>query len=173
MGPCLAPKRKDAIACARRDTAPSPGNKSSAPGMGCSASSARGGGVRPAPENRIPRSVPPALFTRHKPLVTAALPPMTHNVVEHRAGWVYRYHQHQERPAVKGRAANRGGEPTVAWCGRASLSRINALVDRIDRKAKSPLVRLRKRPNEQNDICRARGVARRLRALPAHAQRQP
>ena len=53
--------------------------------------------------------------------------------------------QHQERPAVKGRAANRGGEPTVAWCGRASLFRTNALVDRIDRKAKSPLVRLRKR----------------------------
>jgi hypothetical protein len=58
----------------------------------------------------------------------------------------YLYIQHQERPAVKGRAANRGGEPTVAWCGRASLFRTNALVDRIDRKAKSPLVRLRKRP---------------------------
>jgi len=61
----------------------------------------------------------------------------------------------------------------VAWCGRASLFRVNALVDRIDRKAKSPLVRSRKRTNEQNDIRRARGVARRLRALPAHAHRQP
>jgi hypothetical protein len=50
----------------------------------------------------------------------------------------YLYIQHQERPAVKGRAANRGGEPTVAWCGRASLSRTNALVDRIDWKAKLP-----------------------------------
>jgi hypothetical protein len=54
---------------------------------------------------------------------------------------VYLYIQHQERPAVKGRAANRGGEPTVAWCGRASLSRANALVDRIDSESKAPLVR--------------------------------
>ena len=70
---------------------------------------------------------------------------MTHNVIERRADPLYKYPQHQECPAVKGRAANRGGEPTVAWCGRASLFRTNALVDRIDRKAKSPLVRLRKR----------------------------
>jgi hypothetical protein len=47
----------------------------------------------------------------------------------------------------------------VAWCGRASLSRANALVDRIDRKAKSPLVRLRKRTNEQDNN-------RRVAALP-------
>ena len=31
----------------------------------------------------------------------------------------------------------------MAWCGRASLSRANALVDRIDSESKSPLVRLK------------------------------
>ena len=61
----------------------------------------------------------------------------------------------------------------MAWCGRASLSRANALVDRIDRKAKSPLVRLRKRTKEQKHPRRTRGVTARLRTLPAHASRQP
>jgi len=61
----------------------------------------------------------------------------------------------------------------VAWHGRARLFRANALVDRIDRKAKSPLVRLRKRTNEQKYPRRPRGITARLRTLPAHASPQP
>lgn len=60
--------------------------------------------------------------------------------------WVYLYTQHQECPAVKGRAANRGGEPTVAWGGRASLFRANALVDRIDSESKTSLGAFKETP---------------------------
>ena len=62
----------------------------------------------------------------------------------------------------------------MAWCGKASLFRANALVDRIDRKAKSPLVRFE--GNAQMNKTTSAALAalpEGCAALPAHVHRQP